>query len=581
MAGKDLIKATALEILKEFEAYHSEFMELTREASQRFANADWKGVTQASHQRLDLYKEAVRRTIDLVTVNLNQEVQAHQTWRELKEEFFILISARRDGPIIETFFNSVMRKMFDTKRIDPDIEFINFDRRVLFSHPETPVYKRFYLGRDHVGIILRKIVGAYNFKFKFKDLDADIEKVGNQLLEFLYKRFGKIDVDHVDMIRPVFYRNKGAYMVGKMCKGNVQIPIVVPLVQTKDGVEVDTVLLSKDQISVVFSFTRSYFFVETRNPIDLVQFLRPMMSHKRSSELFASIGYDRHAKTILYKEMFEYLEDNKQDKFVFAPGIKGMVMSVFTLNGFNLVFKVIRDKFKPPKNVSRQHVINCYRLVFMHDRVGRLADAQEYEFLRFKKDRFSEDVLEELLTDCSDSVHIDGDEIVIDHLFTERQLLPLNLYLQVVDEEQAKKVAIDYGYAIKELAAANIFPGDLLLKNFGVTRHGRVIFYDYDELCLLEQVNFRRIPAARNNQQVYSGEAWYTVGEMDVFPEEFEAFMVPAGALKDAFMEHHRNLLSVDFWRGMQQVHSEGTMLDFYPYMRETKMGGFSLSIPA
>lgn len=581
MASKALINETAAEILKEFEAFHSEFMELTRGAGTRFAEADWSAITKASHERLDLYKKVVRRTVEMVRVNLKDDVRAHLTWRNLKQEFFDQICQRRDGPIIETFFNSVMRKMFDAKRIDRDIEFITFSRRVVFSHPKTPVYKRFYLGRDHVGIILRKLVGAYRFKFKFKDLDADIEKVGKQLLNYLFARFGKIDIDHVDMIRPIFYRNKGAYIVGKMVKGNVQIPIVVPLIQTKDGVVVDTVLLTKDEISIVFSFTRSYFFVDTDNPIDLVQFLRPMMSHKRSSELFASIGYDRHAKTILYKEMHEYLIDNPTDKFVFAPGIKGMVMSVFTLNGFNLVFKVIRDKFKPPKNVSRQHVINCYRLVFMHDRVGRLADAQEYEFLRLQKDRFSGEVLEELLTDCADSVHVDGNEVVIDHLFTERQLMPLNLYLQIVDEERAKRVVIDYGYAIKELAAANIFPGDLLLKNFGVTRHGRVIFYDYDELCFLEQVNFRRIPPARNPEQMYSGETWYTVGEMDVFPEEFGAFMVPAGLLRDAFMSHHKDLLDVDFWKGMQRVHADGTMLDFFPYMREAKLGGFSIDIPA
>lgn len=580
MAGKELIQKTAKGILDEFEAFNEQFLILTRGASDRFANRDWSAVTRASHERLNLYKKEVRQAVDLAKELLGDDVQFHLTWRNLKSEFYELIKDRREGPIIETFFNSVMRKMFHTERIDPDIEFIDFDRKVIFSIPEVPIYKRFYLGNDHVNIILHKILKAYDFKFQFEDLEADIEKIGQQILAHLKDRFGKIDVDHVDMVRPVFYRNKGAYMVGRMSKGNVHIPIVVSLLQGEDGVRVDTILLTKQEISIVFSFTRSYFFVDCTNPVDLVQFLKPLMNHKKSSELFASIGFDRHAKTVLYKEIYEHL-DSTEEKFLFAPGVKGMVMSVFTLRGFSLVFKVIRDKFKPPKNVSRQHVINCYRLVFMHDRVGRLADAQEYEFLRFKKDRFSDEVLDELLNECGDTVHIDGDEVVIKHLFTERKMIPLNLYLQVVDEDKATRAVIDYGYAIKELAAANIFPGDLLLKNFGVTRHGRVIFYDYDELCFLEQINFRRIPAARNEEQMYSGEAWYTVNENDVFPEELAAFMVPAGPLRKAFLADHQDLLNVDFWKGMQQVHSDGKMLDFYPYMRETKLGGFSLSIPS
>ncbi|MFT4525272.1 MAG: isocitrate dehydrogenase kinase/phosphatase [Granulosicoccus sp.] len=580
MASKKLIQKTAKGILYEFEAFNAHFMVLTRGASERFANRDWTAITIASHERLDLYKKEVRQAVDLAKDLLGDDVQFHLTWRKLKSEFYELIKDRREGPIIETFFNSVMRKMFDTERIDSDIEFIDFDRKVIFSIPEVPIYKRFYLGNDHVNIILHKILKAYDFKFKFKDIEGDVERIGQQILVHLKERFGKVDVDHVDMVRPVFYRNKGAYMVGRMSKGNVHIPIVVSLLQGEDGVSVDTILLTRPEISIVFSFTRSYFFVDCTNPVDLVQFLKPLMNHKKSSELFASLGFDRHAKTVLYKEIFEHL-DGTEEQFLFAPGVKGMVMSVFTLRGFSLVFKVIRDKFKPPKNVSRQQVINCYRLVFMHDRVGRLADAQEFEFLRFKKDRFSDEVLDELLNECGNTVHIDGDEVVINHLFTERKMIPLNLYLQVVDEGKAERAVVDYGYAIKELAAVNIFPGDLLLKNFGVTRHGRVIFYDYDELCFLEQVNFRRIPEARNEEQLYSGEAWYTVNDNDVFPEELAAFMVPAGPLRKAFLADHQDLLNVDFWKGMQQVHSDGKMLDFYPYMRETKLGGFSLSIPS
>ncbi len=380
----------------------------------------------------------------------------------------------------------------------------------------------------------------------------------------------------MDMIQSVFYRNKGAYLVGKITKGNIQIPIVLPLVHFEDGAKIDGVLFKKKEISIVFSFTRSYFFVESGTPVDLIHFLRPLMRHKNLSELYASIGYNRHSKTVLVKEIYRHLEYS-DDKFISAPGIKGMVMVVFTLPNFNVVFKVIRDKFGPSKNFGRQHVIDCYRLVFMHDRVGRLADALEYEYLEFDKDRFTDEAIQELFDDCSESVYIDGDKLVVKHLFTERKLVPLNIYLQMVDDEKAEAAVIDYGNAIKELAAANIFPGDLLLKNFGVTHQGRVIFYDYDELCFLDQVNFRKIPLPRFPEQEYSGEPWYTAGEFDVFPEEFNAFMVPSGKLRGAFMKHHADLIDVKFWKDMQAVHKEGQVADFFPYKRTKVKLGFSV----
>jgi isocitrate dehydrogenase kinase/phosphatase len=471
----------------------------------------------------------------------------------------------------------VVRKLFIKEGIDEEIEFIDFERRVLQTNPEEPIYKRFYLGNDNLETIWTRIIRSYNFKFKFRDLEGDIERIALAIRYKVVELFGRMEeVDQMDMVRSVFYRNKGAYLVGKITKGNIQIPIVLPLVHFEDGARLDGVLFSKNDIAIVFSFSRSYFLVDTENPVDLIHFLRPLMKHKNLSELYASIGYNRHSKTVLVKELYRHLEYS-DDKFVPAPGTKGMVMVVFTLPGFNIVFKVIRDKFGPTKNFGRQHVIDCYRLVFMHDRVGRLADALEYEYLEFDKDRFSPEALDELLNDCSDTCYLVGDKVMVKHLFTERKLIPLNLYLEMVDEEKGKAAVIDYGYAVKELAAANIFPGDLLLKNFGVTRHGRVIFYDYDELCFMDQVNFRMIPPPRNPEQMYSGEAWYTAAENDVFPEEFNAFMVPRGPLKDTFMRHHSDLFDTKFWKGMQQIHQNGQMADFFPYKRGKVKLGFSL----
>lgn len=571
-----IIKA-AEAIRDDFDEFHVEFKLLTQKASRIFARRAWAEGQELSITRLDLYRHYVARSEEKLLEILEKNFKDKATWRILKLKFADLVAQRRDGPIVESYFNSVLRKLFINEGIDEEIEFIDFERRVLQTNPEEPIYKRFYLGSDNLETIWTRILKAYRFDFKFKDLEADLERISTAIREQVLETFGRMEeVDQMDMIRPVFYRNKGAYLVGKITKGNIQIPIVLPLVHFENGVQIDGVLFKKNDISIVFSFSRSYFLVDTENPVDLIHFLRPLMKHKNLSELYASIGYNRHSKTVLVKELYRHLEYS-DDRFVPAPGIKGMVMVVFTLPGFNVVFKVIRDKFGPTKNFARQHVIDCYRLVFMHDRVGRLADAMEYEYLEFEKARFSEEALHELLVECSETCYVDGDKIVVKHLFTERKLVPLNLYLEMVDEEKGKAAVIDYGNAVKELAAANIFPGDLLLKNFGVTRHGRVIFYDYDELCFLDQVNFRNIPPPRYPEQEYSGEAWYTANENDVFPEEFNAFMVPRGPLKQAFMEHHKDLFDAKFWKDMQKVHKENQMVDFFPYKRDKVRIGFSI----
>lgn len=572
------IQQAAEVIRNDFDEFHQEFKSMTRKATEVFAQRAWTEGQQLATIRLDLYKHYISRTEVQIREILEKNFQDHATWRLLKLKFADLVSERRDGPIVESFFNSVLRKLFINEGIDEEIEFIDFQRRVLQTNPKEPVYKRFYLGSDNLETIWSRIIRSYGFTFVWKDLERDIERIAVAIRKQVVERFGRMEeVDQMDMIRSVFYRNKGAYLVGKITKGNIQIPIVLPLVHFEDGARIDGALFSKNDISIVFSFTRSYFLVDSESPVDLIHFLRPLMRHKNMSELYASIGYNRHSKTVFLKELFRHLNIS-DDRIVPAPGIKGMVMVVFTLPNFNVVFKVIRDRFGPTKNFGRQHVIDCYRLVFMHDRVGRLADAMEYEYLEFEKSRISEETLHELLVECSETCYVEGDKVVVKHLFTERKLVPLNLYLEMVDEEKGKEVVIDYGNAVRELAAANIFPGDLLLKNFGVTRHGRVVFYDYDELCFLDQVNFRTIPPPRNPEQMYSGEAWYTADENDVFPEEFGAFMVPRGPLKDAFMEHHSDLFTAKFWKGMQELQKQGQVADFFPYKRGKVKLGFSLS---
>jgi len=561
-------KLAAEHILLSFDSFHRLFFFETGLAGDRFTFRRWHEIKIANNRRLDLYKEHVSKCVETINDRFSENISSKKFWIEAKNEFSQIIEERFDGPIVESFFNSVVRKIYITEGINEEIEFIPFASESLTRDPFKPIFRIYYPKGKNKTELLAEIVADFCFKFRFADLENDIRYLSEKLEIELTSSYFSSEITRIDIVKPHFYRGKGLYIMGRLFLGNTIVPLCIPIIHPEQGAVLDTIITSVDELSMIFSFTRSYFFVRAENPMECVHFLHSIMPDKPVSELFSSIGYNRHAKTVQVKE-FQYYLSHSDDRFQFAPGIKGMVMSVFTLPHYNYVFKVIKDKFAPPKNISREHVIKQYRLVFMHDRVGRLADPQEFEYMHFELKRFEPDLLDELLSLCSQSCYIEGDMLVIKQLFTERKIRPLNLFVDENDFETAAKAILDYGNAVKELAAANVFPGDLLLKNFGVTRHGRVVFYDYDELCLLDECNFRPKPVSRDDYEEMSSDVWYTVNENDIFPDELRAFMVPQGKLKDIFLSKHEDLFTVRFWKEMQQRNQLGEVLDFFPYKRE------------
>ncbi|VVN74694.1 Isocitrate dehydrogenase kinase/phosphatase [Pseudomonas fluorescens] len=148
-------------------------------------------------------------------------------------------------------------------------------------------------------------------------------------------------------------------------------------------------------------------------------------------------------------------------------------------------------------------------------------------------------------------------------------MTPLNLYLEHANPAQVREALEDYGLAIKQLAAANIFPGDMLLKNFGVTRHGRVVFYDYDEICFLTEANFRHIPLPRTPEDEMASEPWYSIGPLDVFPEEFPPFLFADAGQRKLFDQLHGELYNADYWKSLQEAIRAGKVIDVFPYRRK------------
>ena len=567
MEAGGLIARGAAIILAAYDVYVVRFRELTHRARAHFERRDWHATQRDSTLRLDLYSELVDEALARLRTLLGGCFAERETWAALRSQFEQSIAGRGDDELAETFFNSITRRIFHTIGVDPSVEFVvsasPYQRA--FGRPWSFTI-RFEPAGSHASLYLR-VLEHYRFAVGYEDAAGDAERIAEAVEAELDGRTAR----SLELASPVFYRNTSAYIIGKLDHGEGEVPFLLALANPEGRITVDAVLLTADEISIVFSFARSYFFVEMDRPRELVEFLGWVMPRKPIPELFVAVGCNKHGKTELYRSLLNHLRKSTE-KFELAPGQRGMVMCVFTLPGFDIVFKVLRDRFDPPKTVTHAEVRAKYRMVFRHDRAGRLVDAQEFEHLAFDRNRFSEPLLQELTTSASETVQVRGDHVVMAHLFTERRLRPLDVYLTEARPEAAREAVIDYGQALRDLAATNIFPGDMLLKNFGVSRHGRLIFYDYDELCRLTDCEFRKLPAPRHDDEVLAQEPWYYVGERDIFPEEFRSFLGLRGPLLDAFLDAHGELLDVEFWRGMQNLHRRGEVLDVFPYKHASRL---------
>ncbi|MDH3915704.1 MAG: bifunctional isocitrate dehydrogenase kinase/phosphatase [Chromatiales bacterium] len=547
--------------------YNSDFREITRRARGRFERRDWINGRKDAVERIELYDHWVNRLVDWLNDRLDNRCHDRRLWLQIKSDFSTLIEDYLDQEFTKTYFSSITRRMFHTVGVDSDLEFVDLEDRPIEHISKVPPLDVFPIA-DPPSNGVRDLLQHFAFGIGWENLEYSVRFVVGQLRVHWRSLGGLEALERLECLQTVFYQNTRAYVVGRAVgKDGRYEPLVVALRSTAEGVAVDAVLTSRSDVSILFGFTRSYIHADLETVADVVVLLRSILPGKPVAEIFTVLGRAKQGKTERYRSFARHLT-HSSDKFITAPGDKGMVMAVFTLPSYDIVFKIIRDKFAYPKTVVRRDVLDKYQLVFKRDRAGRLVDAQEFKLLRFKTERFEETLLEELLTETSDTVRIEGDNLVIEHLYIERRLAPLNLYLRDAPAGDARMAVIDYGQAIRDLALTNIFPGDLLLKNFGVTRNGRVIFYDYDELCLVTDCNFRDLPKASTLEEEMEAEAWFYVGDDDVFPEQFISFLGLDPDHMEILLEAHGDLLTADFWRQMKKRHKADEVLEVLPYRR-------------
>ncbi|HVC31353.1 MAG TPA: bifunctional isocitrate dehydrogenase kinase/phosphatase [Steroidobacteraceae bacterium] len=560
----DIARLAARRIASAFVEYNMEFRAITRRAPVRFDGCDWKGGQRDAVERIELYDRFVARTVAELKALLGDEARDRALWTGIRADFAGHIAGLPDTEFTKTFFSSISRRLFGTVGVDPQIEFVATDLDPL-AHVTSTVTTNTYINHGSLALLFEDVLGDLRFRTPWKDLDNSIRHVTTEVRAHLASRGEQRAVQRVEVMRPVFYQIFRAYIIGRLVGRNFVVPLVIALKNSDGGMLVDAVMLAQSDVSIVFSFSRSYFHADLEHVAEAVVFLKSLMPMKPVSELFTVLGRARQGKTERYREIMRHLAGTP-DRFVHAPGERGLVMVCFTLVSFDVVFKVIRDRFASPKSVLREEVMAKYQLVFRHDRAGRLVDAQEFRRLRFPKALFAPELLEELLAAAALTVREAGEHLVFDHMYIERRMTPLNLYLRAASPAAAEQAALDYGQCIRDLAYTNIFPGDLLLKNFGVTRHGRVIFYDYDELCLVTDCRFRDVPQPANPEDEMRAEPWFYVGEHDVFPETFIDFVAFDPAQRAALLRTHGEIFTARFWRQAQKRLLEGEVLEVLPY---------------
>jgi isocitrate dehydrogenase kinase/phosphatase len=574
-------------ILDGFDRHYSLFRQASQAAKGHFENADWATAQRAARERIDFYDKRVQECVHALEDSYAPGELDDGTWRETKLHYIGLLTGHKRPELAESFFNSVSCQILHRRYYRNEFLFVR--PAVSTEYIETdelqPTYRVYYPAADGLrsglGFSLRRIVTNFQLARPFADLDRDVTLVEQRMTE----QFGLDKAEpnqQLHVLSSLFFRNKGAYIVGRAINGAREYPFVVPVLHGPDGqLVLDTVLTEADQVLTLFSFTRAYFMVDMEVPSSYVQFLRSLMPRKPRSEIYTVLGLQKQGKTLFYRDFLQHLK-HSSDEFRIAPGIPGLVMLVFELPSFPYVFKVIKDWYPPPKDTTRERIKEKYLLVKHHDRVGRMADTLEYSDVAFPLARFPDGLLDQLRRDAPSLLELEADRVIIKHLYIERRMAPLNLVLQDAersgDHARLAHGVIEYGNAIRDLVAANIFPGDMLYKNFGLTRQGRVVFYDYDEIEYLSDCQFRDIPAARNEEDEMAAEPWYPIGKHDVFPEQFERFLLGNPKIRTIFMQYHAELLTRAWWQLHKERIQAGIVEDVFPYAQQIR---FQQSNPA
>jgi len=577
-ASQKEIPGEAAGILRRgFEAYSLKFQAITSRAQSRFEKREWNAVLSDAEERIGLYHHYLDIIEPSMRALLAGQVHDYGIWESIKSEYCKAYLGQYHADLALIFFYSIMRRLYletgDSIEYSDD-EIRRSVKAKIAQDPNRPI--RYYPAdspEDITPELIRRIVDDFSFQAGFLKIAEDSKLAAEMLRPELKKALGQRRIDRIEMIESAFFRNKAAYLIGRIVSGTVIVPLVLVLLNPPEGIVIDGVLSEEADLSNIFSSARSNFHTDTSAYREVLEVLESIAPTRAKAYIYTSIGFIHPGKLQLVHELRNHIAQT-HEKFDVAEGVPGTVMIVFSLPTFSYVFKVIRDVSTKDSFRGRRHVVGQYWRVHRMDRVGRMLDIMTFHNLRFAQSSFETKLLNELLRDAPSSVRIETGHVVFRYLYAARQITPLDVYLADphLPEEAKSRAAIDYGYAIKDLAVAGTFVGDYIPKNFGVNRLGRVILYDYDDLDDLVSWNFRALPEAPPWAETLPYEDWLSKGEQDVFPEhDFRIFTVPVHG-RAAFLDHHADLLDPAFWNSIKNELQSGRVPEFYPYPLEKRL---------
>ena len=539
--------------LCEFDLFYSRFQVITESAKTAFETRDYQASLIISKKRLSLYSDSMYKLGENLSDAFSPISRDQGLWEVIEEKYRQLVRNRYEGDLALAYIHSVRRALLLGEWSPVDYSF-DVPSKANKNYSDF-LFETFHTEAITTDLLL-DILRVPGFNVQYRELKVDAMLAAQRVKGDLDDRFSTYKIQKIEVIKGEFYRNRGAYIVGRIVLDNLSnVPLVIALLNEEKGIYVDAILTSESAAFNIFSTTRANFHVNNEYYHELSEFLHSIIPKRSLGLAYSTIGFNHFGKVAVMEELKEELLSN-DGKFDFAIGFKGTVAIGFQSrqSGYNL--KVIRnsptEQYKWGMFEGVPSVLEKYSRVHVINRTGSMLDNIIFYRVKLERIWFTNALLEELLNEASECVTLQGNFLFFRHLIVQRRLTPLPVYLETSSQAESEAAVINLGHCIKNNMAANIFNKDLDARNYGVGVFGGVYLFDYDALEKFTEVKIR------TNQNQFEGEEeipeWFFEDGVVFLPEEIESGLrIPSRSLRRLFREVHGDLLQVGYYERIQE----------------------------
>ena len=548
---EDRIRMTAEWVLAQFEQFYAEFLDVPYQARTAFEQQHHSTSIWLSRYRLSLYSSYIHRMgayLKAIQPNISIDVNF---LNQLEARFWRMVENRYESDVAYAFMHSIRRMVYRDEW--KPVEYSFWGSNENSEQYPAELLQKFDVDATVSDDLLAEILRIPEFSVAHRDIEGDALAIARRINRLARRR--DRDITTVEMIDAGFFRNRGAYLVGKILfDDHSYAPLIIALLNGPDGIYCDAVILDEHLAHNLFSSTLANYHVTTRYYHELSAYLHSLMPHRALGLHYSTIGYNHVGKVAVIKELKQELEDSGGvlDNAIGEPGTVAIGFAG-PQSAYNL--KVIRNHptsgYKWGEFEGIDSVKEKYSRVHEINRTGSMLDNIIYFNIALEKRLFSPGLLAELLAEASETVSLHGDAVLFKYLIVQPRMTPLPVFLEHADERQVRYVLESLGDCIKNNAAANIFNKDLDARNYGVSHFLKVYLFDYDALEVMVDVKIR------SNLDRFDGEEdipdWYFEDGVIFLPEEIEAGLcIRDREQRQMFREYHGDLLTTGYWENLQ-----------------------------